>query len=725
MNGSFSCGCHPGYLLELDGRRCKAAGQEPFLLASVQFDLLLYGLRSFKEDVLTFTGKKIIFSVDYDWKEKKVFWLSLDAESIKWITMDKKNKGTIVKETPSPFSLSVFEDVIYWSDTKMRTIQKANKDTGKNRTVLIKRLGQPFGLKVIHETLQPIAFNPCQNLGCSHLCLLGPKQSGMCRCPIGFLLANDGTTCVLPADTAFLFLVSPSVITQVYLKNIQSTIGLKTLPEHKALSVPIVNQITAMDYVLQDQSVYAADSEGGFIALFKLKEQELVFRGKVLQLEGDVVTSLAVDWITHNIYWSSRQQLIHVTLASKAYTTILFDRDLSQPNSIAVHPPSGVMCFSHMQEEGAGVIGSILLNGLNYKEYKTGPERLAAFTHIEKMLFWTTVNDTTKVWYSDGLQTKHLWFEVKKDVVDLKVYSKFSQQGTNHCVEKNGGCSHICLPYPGGRTCKCHIGYNSTNATACGKDVRCPEMTRPCKDGRKCLLRERFCDGQADCLDESDEENCADGVRSLAVDWFTGQLYWTNRKRKAIYAGAADGSGYATVLGKNIDPKELVLLPAKRVRPSPSIALVLELQASGGYDPYGQEVNRLISRGWVKIDIFDSHNRVISGRWKVPIRILPVNPRLTTGEINAVPQLENAELYLRIVNARDADVQSFAPITHNNAGLYKYPPQAPARSLFAADAPLPSYPSPYRFPNSQMMCSSYLETVDPPPPSAMLFEEFE
>ncbi|MGH0173975.1 UNVERIFIED_CONTAM: hypothetical protein FKN15_066888 [Acipenser sinensis] len=78
-----------------------------------------------------------------------------------------------------------------------------------------------------------------------------------------------------------------------------------------------------------------------------------------------------------------------------------------------------------------------------------------------------------------------------------------------------------------------------------------------------------------------------------------------------------------------------------RVRPSPSIALVLELQASGGYDPYGQEVNRLISRGWVKIDIFDSHNRVISGRWKAPIRILPVNPRLTTGEINAVPQLQS------------------------------------------------------------------------------------
>ncbi|MGH0151093.1 UNVERIFIED_CONTAM: hypothetical protein FKN15_052648 [Acipenser sinensis] len=453
MNGSFSCGCHPGYLLELDGRRCKAAGQEPFLLASVQFDLLLYGLRSFKEDVLTFTGKKIIFSVDYDWKEKKVFWLSLDAESIKWITLDQKNKGTIVKgfgcpwpaveikcfsafqKTGQPQILAMHQRLMYWSEIGGEPqIERAGMD-GSNRKMLItKGLGWPINLA---------------------LDLLSDR----------IFWADDKFRCIGSANL-------DGTDIKVYLKNIQSTIGLKTLPEHKALSVPIVYQITAMDYVLQDQSVYAADSEGGFIALFKLKEQELVFRGKVLQLEGDVVTSLAVDWITHNIYWSSRQQLIHVTLASKAYTAILFDRDLSQPNSIAVHPPSGVMCFSHMQEEGAGVIGSILLNGLNYKEYKTGPERLAAFTHIEKMLFWTTVN------------------------------------GTNHCVEKNGGCSHICLPYPGGRTCKCHIGYSSTNATACGKDVRCPEKTRPCKDGRKCLLRERFCDGQADCLDESDEENC-------------------------------------------------------------------------------------------------------------------------------------------------------------------------------------------------------------------------
>ncbi|XP_028660899.1 coiled-coil domain-containing protein 17-like [Erpetoichthys calabaricus] len=160
-----------------------------------------------------------------------------------------------------------------------------------------------------------------------------------------------------------------------------------------------------------------------------------------------------------------------------------------------------------------------------------------------------------------------------------------------------------------------------------------------------------------------------------------------------------------------------------RIRPSPTISLVMELQASGGYDPYGQEVNSLVSRGWVKLDIFDLHNRVISGKWKVPIRILPVNPALTTGEMNGVPQLGNAELYLRIVNARDADLQSSAPISQNNASLYKYPPLAAARTGFVSNVPVQPQLSSYYFPSTQMMYPPYLESTDPPPPSQSLLDD--
>ncbi|XP_042311579.1 low-density lipoprotein receptor-related protein 2-like isoform X2 [Sceloporus undulatus] len=283
--GGYSCTCHPGYLLEPDGHTCKVVGSEPMLLVAIQFDLILYGLRSMKEDVILTTDKNfIIFSIDYDLVEQKVFWMDLNAESIKWMETKSKQRGTLVKgiksdsiavdwigrnlywtdgtagqilatqlngtwkgnpeytvvldyldqprslalnpldglmywseigadpkiqqawmggsskkilideglgwptgitldllswrifwsddkfhcigsasldgigikvfqlpEIHSPFSLTIFEDYIYWSDMISRRVQKIDKRTGKNRTVLIKRHGQPYGLKVMER----------------------------------------------------------------------------------------------------------------------------------------------------------------------------------------------------------------------------------------------------------------------------------------------------------------------------------------------------------------------------------------------------------------------------------------------------------------------------------------------------------------------------------------------------------------------------------------------
>ncbi|KAG7322808.1 hypothetical protein KOW79_014154 [Hemibagrus wyckioides] len=110
------------------------------------------------------------------------------------------------------------------------------------------------------------------------------------------------------------------------------------------------------------------------------------------------------------------------------------------------------------------------------------------------------------------------------------------------------------------------------------------------------------------------------------------------------------------------------------VQPASSISLVMQLQASGGYDIYGYEVTHLAPRGWLKLHLFDHHNRLITGRWKIPVRLLPAKPSMTMAEVNAVPQLDNAELYLRIVSARQAEIQSSVPISINNAGIYQYPP---------------------------------------------------
>lgn len=51
-------------------------------------------------------------------------------------------------ETSNPFSVAVFNDMVYWSDAERMAIRGAHKITGKNHRVIIKRPGQPFGLKV-------------------------------------------------------------------------------------------------------------------------------------------------------------------------------------------------------------------------------------------------------------------------------------------------------------------------------------------------------------------------------------------------------------------------------------------------------------------------------------------------------------------------------------------------------------------------------------------------
>ncbi|XP_010875197.2 low-density lipoprotein receptor-related protein 2 isoform X2 [Esox lucius] len=683
--GSFKCHCNPGYLLESDGHRCKITG-EPHLLASVQSELFLLGLRSNSLDVLVSSAKKAILSVDYDWKDQRVFWVSLDSESIKWSSLDQKTKGTLVKgvksdciavdwigrhlywidgigggrivaiglnsvitdsldhtvildedfeqprslallpqkgllfwseigneakieragmdgserrvvvrqnlhwpgglaldalgeriywtdeklrcigsatldggdvkllqmmETTNPFSVAVFNDMVYWSDTKRRIIQGADKITGKNREVLLKRPGQPFVLKVVHPLLQMSTKNPCEELHCSHLCVLAPGFKAVCKCPSGLLLMQDGLSCSKLVNSAFLLVLSPTTVTQIYLQTMQGASDLKSWPEHLALPLPNVNEAAMLDYSLQDQTLYLANTGQSSVSVFKLKETNLVSRGQFLQLKGDTVTALALDWITLSVYWSSSMQpRLQVTSSSGEHTAVLI-QDVGRLESIALHPLSGRLCFTNMAklgegtqtqvecahmdgathalvwkdavqprsltfsnmgdeiywaDIGVGVISSVRIDGSGYKEFKTG-DGLTAFALSNGLFIWVTKSETTKVWYRDDQMTKKLWFEVNTDVVSLTAFSKSSQTGSNFCSAGNGDCSQFCLAVPGGRTCRCGHEHRPVNATHCAPDPYCPPGTRPCLDKSTCLPLEKFCDGHPSCPDTSDE-NC-------------------------------------------------------------------------------------------------------------------------------------------------------------------------------------------------------------------------
>ncbi|XP_062925176.1 low-density lipoprotein receptor-related protein 8-like [Mobula hypostoma] len=678
-NGTYSCSCYSHYLLDNDGHSCKVTGAEPTLLASIHHDILLHGLHSEKKSIISAITKSIMFPLDYDWKEQVIFWADTYSKSINWMTLNQRDKGTLIKGiqsdciavdwvgrnlywtdgvsghilavklnstmheikehvvvidtnieqplslvlqplnglmywaeiggephieragmdganreviikrglgwptsltldqldgklfwadgklhcigvsnldgtgikffqlayTQRPFGVAVFEDNIYWSDVELRSIQKADKRLGKNRTVLLKH-DQAYSLKIIHEVLQPTISNPCEKIGCSHFCLLGPGLKGSCHCGPEMLLA-DNLTCVKSDDEPFLLMVSPTVITQIHLNHLDQDKGLKNLPEH--LVHQLINiQVTSADYIWKDKVLYFAGSDQGLIGQLVMRPNISSWQ-KILQSNNEII-SLTVDWLGKNLYWiTSKPCGIELASLNGLYRLVLIEH-LSRSTSLVLHPPSGIMCFSEWGSENQGdgpriecsfmdgqnrnvvwkkcrlptglaitesgtrlywidldnnVIDSILLDGSEFQEVKAGLEAHSVFAYWENALFWTTVHSGyTKLWYSANGQEKQ-WFEVEQKIIGLKIYNR--QRGNNFCSEGNGGCKHLCLPHPGGRTCRCSTGYRHVSDSTC-EAMGCPKQNWPCLDGFDCILNEQVCDGEKHCTDGSDEMEC-------------------------------------------------------------------------------------------------------------------------------------------------------------------------------------------------------------------------
>ncbi|OWK54923.1 Low-density lipoprotein receptor-related protein 4 [Lonchura striata] len=686
--GSYSCACLPGYLLEPDGHICKLTGPEPKLLVAVQSEVLSYGLRSGHEEVVLATDKdRVVFSLDYDLVERKVFWMDLATESIRWQDLSSGKKGTLVKgvrsdciavdwlgrnlywtdgvagqvlatrlgaawqgipeytvvmdgdldqphslvlqplaglmywsevgshsrlmeasmdgswrhvllaqglgwptalalDLPtqrifwldeklgsvgsarldgssvkvlklqwvqSPFAAAVCEGQLYWSERKTWSVQQVDKASGKNRTVLLKRHGQPHGLQVMHPALRPAAPNPCETRGCSHLCLLSARHTGQCRCPAGLTLAANETTCLPIRDSAFALLVSPAAVAQVYLKDLPASAGSQGLPPHRALPLAKVSRLIAVDYAVKDKSLYFAEVGGNSIGMLRMKDWGRLSWKKAVAVEG-TVTSLALDWLSGNLYWIGGQPpIIHVAAPRGRWALALLSEGLQGAAWLALCPRASTMCFvtaagSHGRgavvecaamdgtgrravwkraraptglafggagtrlywaDHERGTISSVELDGSRFRLVREGLHGLSLFAVGEGFLLWSTTstNGSSKIWHSRLEQAESWWFLMEQELVTMRIYSQFSQEGTNGCAKSNGGCAQLCLPNPAGRQCRCSPGYHLVHGAACALAPPCPTPLQACPDLQSCISREQVCDGHPDCADGSDESD--------------------------------------------------------------------------------------------------------------------------------------------------------------------------------------------------------------------------
>ncbi|KTG07000.1 hypothetical protein cypCar_00009024, partial [Cyprinus carpio] len=135
-----------------------------------------------------------------DFINDRIYWADAREDYIEFASLDGSKRHTVLtQDIPHIFAMTLFEEYIYWTDWETKSINRAHKTQGTNKTMLISTLHRPMDVHIYHPYRQPEVTNhPCQtdNGGCSNLCLLSPGGGYKCACPTNFYLAADGKQCM-------------------------------------------------------------------------------------------------------------------------------------------------------------------------------------------------------------------------------------------------------------------------------------------------------------------------------------------------------------------------------------------------------------------------------------------------------------------------------------------------------------------------------------------------
>nr|ABF20542.1 lipophorin receptor [Galleria mellonella] len=143
-----------------------------------------------------------------DLVRKRVYWVDAKLNTISSCNYDGSARRVILYSTDvlrHPFSITTFEDWVYWTDWDKTAVYRANKFNGKDVEAITSThtLQNPMVIHVYHPYRQPDGVNHCAavNGHCSHLCLPAPRIGThaprvSCACPNGLRLLPDNQMCV-------------------------------------------------------------------------------------------------------------------------------------------------------------------------------------------------------------------------------------------------------------------------------------------------------------------------------------------------------------------------------------------------------------------------------------------------------------------------------------------------------------------------------------------------
>ncbi|KDR24262.1 Low-density lipoprotein receptor-related protein 4, partial [Zootermopsis nevadensis] len=429
-------------------------------------------------------------AIDHD--HERLYWADGGTKAIEFASLDGTGRTVLIgSELPHPFGLAVFRDKIYWTDWDTSSIHMADKQTGKNKTILRSGISNLMDIRVFHRGRQPVP-TMCQakNGGCSHLCLLAPLPKGhTCACPIGIKLLEDGRTCALGPTNSLIFahrvdirqisLDVPYIVDvvlplpplknaiavdvdrktgEIYWTDTAEDVIQKATPDGRHIENIIVDGLETADGIVIDSTgrkIYWTDAGRNSIEV-----AELDGRNRKVLVWSDLESPRAIALHYHLglMYWSDwgKNPRIEQADMDGENRMTLISENLGWPNGLAIDRPAGRLYWNDGQRK---TIESSNLSGQDRHIVVTDVPHPYGLVIVGTHIYWTdwqtkALHRADKI---NGIDNTIIRGKLE-GLMDIRSVQVRPTKTENACGRNNGGCSHLCLRTPSAYTCACPTG---------------------------------------------------------------------------------------------------------------------------------------------------------------------------------------------------------------------------------------------------------------------------